>query len=212
MSKSKRRVSVLVAPSAVAVVGDTPTPAAKVDTRPAHLSRPAKILISAFVAFHITGIAIWLLPKSHFQETFVEPFRQYINITGMWQTWSVFAPDPKTWNIYCTARIYYKDGTRSEWTFPRIDKLDLVERMYKERYRKWMSEGLVDNKNAIIWPDCAKWIARNHSVKGKVPIAVDLIKHWAYIEPPATGIGKPSPEPNQEYTFYRHMLAAGDLK
>jgi hypothetical protein len=169
-------------------------------------------LISAFVAFHFTGIALWLSPPTRFQQVFVEPFRPYINMAAMWQSWSVFAPTPKTWNIYCSARIYYNDGTHSDWTFPRIDKLSLTERMVNERYRKWISEGVVDSKNAIIWPDCARWVLRNHALKGKTPTKVELIKHWAYIDPPAKGIAKPSPEPNQQHAFYRYIVTTGSHK
>jgi hypothetical protein len=213
MPKSKRRVSVLVAPPAVAAFNtNTHPPVAKIEPKVPSFSRPLKILISAYVSYHLIGIGLWLLPPTRFQQVFVEYFRPYINMAAMWQSWSVFAPVPKTWNLYCSARIYYKDGTTSDWTFPRIDKLSLTDRMVSERYRKWVSEGLVDPKNSIIWPDCARWVLRNHAHKGKVPIAVDLIKHWAYIEPPETGLGKPSPEPNQHYAFYRYRVAAGIKK
>jgi hypothetical protein len=171
----------------------------------------AKITLSAFIIFHLFAVSLWLLPPSPFRTHMLAPFNSYVTMSGLWQSWNVFAPVPKTWNIYLTGDVVYQDGSRTIWQFPRLEKLDYLTRMQKQPYRKWAHEGLVDVANSITWPDAARFIARQTARPGKQPQMVSLVKHWAYIPPPEVGLGKPSPEPNKSYVFYKYIVSAGDL-
>lgn len=174
-------------------------------------SRIRKPLISIFLIFHCSAVAIWLIPASTPQKLVKKIVAPYMYYFGLWQYWCVFAPEPKTYNVFITALIRYKDGTESIWEVPRAEKMGYIERGFKERYRKWANESIYDPKYKRSWPDAARWIARNHSKPGKVPESVSLIRHWAYIPSPEEGLGKPSPEPNEQFTFYEYRVKPEDL-
>src|SRR5712671_904309 len=63
--------------------------------------------------------------------------RPYFLWSGLFQSWDMFSPLPKAANTYIEATIVYKDGSRTTWTFPRMEQLSLTERYFKERYRKY---------------------------------------------------------------------------
>lgn len=51
-------------------------------------------IILAFVLFNIYVITLWNLPgDSYISIHFLDPVRQYMHYTGLWQNWAMFSPD-----------------------------------------------------------------------------------------------------------------------
>jgi hypothetical protein len=109
---------------------------------------------------------------------------------GLWQTWKVFAPDPKDWNVYMSAIITLQDGTTKTWEFPRMEKLGFWERMKQERFRKWANDSVNDEKNSVVWFDTARYIARQNYDPSNPPVAVTIVRNNSWIQPP-NGARKP---------------------
>ncbi len=124
------------------------------------LTNAKYIAINAFLIFHILAIACWCLPiDSPLISLCKNGVRPYFLWSGLFQSWDMFSPIPKSANTYIEATIVFKDGSRTTWTFPRMEQLSLTERYFKERYRKFAETLPLDQNDALL-PDVARRIAR----------------------------------------------------
>ena len=130
---------------------------------------------------------MWLSPDSQLKQILIPPFIGYLNFTGTWQGWSVFE-HPRTYNEYVTALVKYKDGSEKIWEFPRMEKMGIVEKMFKEGYRRWGNDCVSDVNDSFLWPDATRYVARVNRIPNNPPVSVSIIRHWTWIDPPEKGI------------------------
>jgi hypothetical protein len=174
------------------------------------LSRNARIAWSAFIAFHLVAIVVWAMPlDSPLTVAIRESVKGYMLWTGLFQKWDMFAPDPSKLNNYITATVTYRDGRAAVWEFPRMENLGIVDKYFKERYRKYASDNLRLDTRSQLWPDAARYIARANA-SGQ-PVEVDLVRHWSEVPPPGPH-GDAPPAPWSEYTFFRYTVRPEDLQ
>jgi hypothetical protein len=121
----------------------------------------------------------------------------------------MFSPLPKSANTYVEANIIYKDGSRTTWTFPRMEQLSLTERSFKERYRKF-AEILPLEQNDALLPDVARRIARLNSTPSHPARTVMLVQKWSFIVP--RDDGPYVPEPWNQHVLYGYGVKPEDLK
>jgi hypothetical protein len=143
-----------------------------------------------FLAWNFSGVLLWLSPDCSLKQNLISPFIPYLNFCGLWQGWSVFE-HPRTYNEYLTAQVTFKDGSQKLWEFPRMEKMGLIDKMFKEGYRRWTNDCVSDVNDAFLWPDATRYIARINNHPGNPPTKVSIIRHWVWIDPPETGIQKP---------------------
>lgn len=166
-----------------------------------------KLILSVFVVCHLIALPLYLLPSSQWSDLLLAPFLPYISFFGLEQNWSVFTPPPQ-WNARISALIEFDDGSTKTWEFPQMDKLCLVEKMFSERYRKWSSDYVADPRQAIIWPDTAKYVARINTSPGKRPIAVSFVRKATPINLPNKPISSESEE--TQIFFTQEFVVPGD--
>lgn len=167
------------------------------------------IAINAFLIFHILAIACWCLPiNSALILECREFLRPYFLWSGLFQSWDMFSPNPKSVNSYLEALVIYKDGSTENWTFPRVQLLDFTERYYRERYRKY-EENLVEPEHAAMWPDAARYIARLHRNAPAAPQTVMLIVRWSNIVQRDDGTFERTPW--DAHVFYSYTVKPEDL-
>jgi hypothetical protein len=94
----------------------------------------------------------------------------------------MFSPDPKRVNSYLEAIVIYKDGSSTLWSFPRMELLSANERYAQERYRKF-EENLQNDQYSGLWPDAARYIARQNNQKASQPKTIMLVVRWSEIIP-----------------------------
>jgi hypothetical protein len=93
--------------------------------------------------------------------------------------------------------------------FPRMELLNLQDRFFKERYRKFV-ENLQEDLNASLWPDAARFIARVNNDR-PVPVKmVLLVRYWSAIV--LRGDGLYGRAPWDEHVFCAYTISAGDLE
>lgn len=169
-----------------------------------------RIIISAFLLFHIVAITCWSIPMdSPLIAVFRHVIRPYFLWTGLFQSWDMFAPAPKFVNSYVDAVVSDRNGHTSLWKFPRMEQLSFTERYFEERYRKFV-ENLKEDKNVAFWPDAARRIARLNSNAANPPEIIMLIRHWSGIVP--YGDGVQHTEPWHAQIFYEYKVRPEDLK
>ncbi len=143
-----------------------------------------QIAISAFIMFHLLAIVCWCVPmNSPLLDVCRQLIRPYMLWSGLFQSWDTFAPQPKLENDYIQAAVITHDGHTNIWTFPQMEQLSFLQRYSKERYRKF-SEAARETKNAALWPDVARHLARLYRSPGNPPEIVILIRYWSGIPPP----------------------------
>jgi len=148
------------------------------------LKRP---LINIFLAFHIVAITCWCIPIDLPGIGVVRKLvRPYFLWSGLFQSWDMFAPSPKSANTYLEAQILYKDGTREVFTLPRMELLGLSDKFFKERYRKF-TDNLVDERFDPMLPDVARHIARTKSSPQNPVKLVVLVFNFSFIAPGPDG-------------------------
>ena len=109
------------------------------------------MLIHAFVAFHLCAVFAWCLTSWTSPLPLHKKVRKhlapYMGWSGLWQGWTMFAPNAPTMNSYLEAEVTLGDGTTVVYAFPRMDRLGYAERYQKERYRKWVHERVMRSGN-----------------------------------------------------------------
>jgi hypothetical protein len=183
---------------------------------PNRLARPGKpasakyIAINAFLIFHILAITCWAIPlNTRFTSACRELVRPYLAWSGLFQSWDMFSPTPKSQNMYLEAIIIYRDGSTDLWTFPRMELLSLTQRYFKERYRKY-EETLDDDRYSALWPDAARHIARMKASHSSPPKTIMLVVRWSDIIPRTDGGYDRGPWGVR--VLYRYDVQPGDLK
>jgi len=178
----------------VAVVGEsaeaaTPTSSTNNDADDVFTWDIQRTFINVFIVFHLTAIIFWNLPYTPLQVGVNAFNADYMSLTGNWQCWSMFSPDPSSVNTYLTAKIYYKDNSVRNYIFPRISKLGAISKYRQERWRKFL-ENTADDSHSAYFPYLARYaaIVNNYSPKVNPVVSVDLIRYDQYIPAPGNPI------------------------
>jgi len=175
-----------------------------------------KTVVTAFIAFHLVAIICWCAPINSLLVTnFNQVTRPYMLWSGLFQSWNMFTPDPLKLNVYVEAEVRFHDGGKRIWGFPRMDKLGLLDRYSKERYRKFANDYLRMDANSALWPDAARYVARDAARAmadpSNPPVMVQLVRYWSQIMPPGPD-GSYRSEPWTEYRFFTYIVRSGDLE
>jgi hypothetical protein len=167
------------------------------------------VAINVFLIFHLVAIACWCVPSNVLPVVACrELFGPYLRWVGLFQAWDMFAPVPKHRNSYLEAMVVYSDGSTDYWNFPRMEHMSLGERYAKERYRKF-EEVLVDDRYSDLWPDAARFVARQVTTGKKRPEMVMLVVNWSDLREDRDGNLTDSPW--QSHVFYRYRVEPEDF-
>lgn len=131
-----------------------------------------------------------------------KPVDAYLSFFSLYQDWMMFAPNPGKANILLTARVEFEDGSKENYQFPNPQNMDVFQKYSSgEKFRKIISEGIRKDSNLFMWKDTAKFVLRKIKTKhfNKVPMRVDLIRHWDDI-------------PLISKDFREHRLVSNDYK
>lgn len=92
-----------------------------------------------------------------------------------------------------------------------MEKLDYLTRTQKERYREWAHEYVNQNEYELVCPEASRFIAKSLQDAKTKPVSVQLVRHWAWIQPPA-GFAAALPPGEFEHTFFVYDVKPEDLK
>lgn len=159
------------------------------------MSHLSKVFISAFLFFNFLIMARIHLPKdSRIFTTVYGPIDKYLSFFTLYQNWNMYSPNPSKTNVYLTAKVHFDDGTSDFYEFPRVDRMNIIEKYSGgERFRV-MTESIRVDKNQFLWKDASKFALRKLRSKHftKIPMKVELYRHW-------------NMTPSPEETFRPHL-------
>jgi hypothetical protein len=162
--------------------------------------------ISGLVIFIMLSLVTANIPTSYVQKKLNDVVLPVRDSLGLDQTWSVFAPEPRSQTFGLYAKIAYADGTSDIWTVPTGDPYISEYRTY--HWQKWSEYARLDDQTNL-WEPLAVWIARTHDRAGRHPSEVTLVRTWYDLYPP----GKhPSRGETYQYEYYTLQVTPGILK
>jgi hypothetical protein len=137
-----------------------------------------RLLIVAAI-FYIVGATSWSMPGFPGKRTIDRMFSPLFQRLGLWQGWDMFSPNPRGEDTFLSADLEFHDGTRTTEFLSRMSEMPYGARYAKERWRKFMNDGVRLDKNKVIWNDCATWVARQAEVREGKPVRkIQLNRHW----------------------------------
>jgi len=180
--------------------------------------RDPRAWILGFVGFHIAAIFLCDFPgSSPVRRVLSEPFRPYVTFFDLGQNWSMFAPEPSSLNGFLRGEVKYQDGSTGFYEFPRMCKLGLMDRFFKERYRKWAIDNVRADSHRADWPATARYVARQANRNPAVPpVEVSLWRHWVMVKDPMVEfvpVGYRVPDEKLEtFRFHVEKITPADLQ
>lgn len=174
--------------------------------------------VKGFVLFHLLAITVWSVPRPrpeliagtvepvgnerlllannrYLQQS---PIKYYLQCTGLWQYWDMFAPDPLKRDIYMDAIVTYRSGDKHTYKYLRVADLPVFDRYFVERYRKYF-ERINENGLENLWVGTAFRIAQKaNTYPGNPPTQIELVRHWREVAAP----GQPQPTEYQSGVFF----------
>lgn len=171
-----------------------------------YLQKSRRRIIDAFATVIVVLFALDTLPCTPDSvRGLMEPL---MDSTGLWQgTWNLFAPNPDSRNHRLRADLYYPNGTHRVWSSPDWRSQSTWQRFIGHRETEFI-EKISDEVNRSAWHDFAMFVARQESLRMKVPqmpITIELSVIWSDISPPEGAVWKPvaRAEPlGQERVFF----------
>lgn len=148
-------------------------------------------MISLFVFLVLFAFVVYLLLPNHVYAKVMDPLQPFLSFFCLHQGYGVFAPSPSTRNAHMVGLVVYEDGTSRLYSFARLERISMLEKLYKERYRKFLEDNLPNKNNAHILNDVARYVARECDIfkpreKGgpaNRPKFVMLINMWSEVPP-----------------------------
>lgn len=172
--------------------------------RPPSLRR--RILITGFILFHFGCVGVSVFPGAYpirgylhsrsiplparrpdpatnsmrWQIEWQSIIATYLGMTGQWQNWKLFAPNPLAINRHLGARVTYRSGDWRECTLPRVEQLDYVHAHLWARFREYQY-GMTGPAAAL--EDLARFFARSLNDPANPAVRVHLYSSQRVIPP-----------------------------
>ena len=158
-----------------------------------------RAVISAFLIVTLVSVIAVNMPgESRMRANLLKVTQPFVNASGLDQTWSVFAPNPRQTSAGLIGHVTYADGTDGEWRPPKADPF--VGQYWDYRWRKWYENVILEARSKETWKPAAAFIARQERNRGRKPVEVTLVKRESSLRPPDT----PGPDetPFRETPYY----------
>ncbi|NVB36259.1 hypothetical protein G6O69_00345 [Pseudenhygromyxa sp. WMMC2535] len=151
----------------------------------------ARLLVGLVLAWHMSAVAIWLMPGkdslSSFRPAAREAVATWLQTTQTTQGWGMFAPNPPRSNVFL--KVVVTDAEGEDWdlrTDVYAEEQKPIPWIWNDRRRKMNRRMAGKGEWYRKWYaryECREW-AREHG--GEMPEKVHLIKVWYRIPKPET--------------------------
>ena len=166
-------------------------------------------LISAFLLLTLLVIFTANLPRlydSELERQLTRVSRPYLRVTGLDQSWSVFAPEPVKHNHEFLAHVTFADGSRATWRIPEYDRF--IGALRAGRWSKWMEVIRNDAYGAVVFKSTALYVARSLAKDGRRPVKVTFTRREQALPP----FGTDQRQPWRSETYYELELGPDTLE
>lgn len=109
----------------------------------------------------------------HSDGRYISPVTDFMLLTGLWQSWNMFAPNPVRDDYFFEAELQLVDGETEVHSLKRLYEMPLLSRYGNERYRKFF-EKMRPESGSWLWPRLAQraivWAGREPREVEKVTL------------------------------------------
>lgn len=164
-----------------------------------------RLMISAFLVFHLAAVAIINLPACALKQLAWPPASFYLVPIGLDQAWGMFAPNPVANSMALEVSTVDKDGIRRDFPFPKMTDFSIWRGMPRVRHSKFASNCAVASNTAI------REFAVRHAIRQlkipavAFPVEADLLFQVRETPPlggpPLDPMRPPVPQILQTYRF-----------
>jgi hypothetical protein len=102
---------------------------------------------------------------------------------GLWQSWDMFSPDPRTQDICVEVVSVERDGRRQPWMLTDMVAMDALDRWRKDRWRKYFNDHLRLDASRHLWEPFAAYAVRRLREDGHDPVRIELVRWWRACAP-----------------------------
>lgn len=164
--------------------------------------------LAGLAVLYMVTATFWSLPEGFPAKKTVDALVSPLFLRlGLWQGWDMFSPNPRSEDIYISAKAFFSDGTEQVYALSRMTDYSLARRYQRERWRKFFNDNFRLDSHRVLWPDGAVWVARRIFHKtGKMPSRVELWRHWRNCVRP----GEPKPAEESKFRFYTREFQQED--
>jgi hypothetical protein len=170
-----------------------------------------RAVVTVFLVWNAAAVFASTLPgtPSAFRTRVIAATRPYLDFTGLWQSWDMFAPHPQSSTAEVEALVTHADGQQTTWRIAGPEQVR-VGKFRLDRWRKWR-DAIRADVNWTVWPDAARFAARLSTDPSNPPLRVELVRRWGEVPPPRRGDWQPRkfPEAVNEVTYFssdvRHL-------
>lgn len=155
-------------------------------------------LISCFIVIVVLINVVWNLPPSEVKRRATPVLEPIASVTGLGQSWAMYAPDPVMRLEHLDVRVTMSDGSIRTWTNTR-DGLVIAPFVWN-RWHK-LKEHAVRKPN--VRAGVAHWVVRQLTEPSEQPVLVEMILRTEGLPPPGQ---RGDPEVGVE-TIYSETLA-----
>ncbi len=144
-----------------------------------------EVLLSLLIGVYFFYVLLWLSPSSVFKSKLFSPVYTPWLFCGLNQSWSLFSPSIRELNYYPSAIITFEDGSKVLWEPPLMDRLSLLERFKREKFRKWSIDSLPWARFQNYWVDFAQYVGRLYWNPANMPVSISMNLRWIEIQKPS---------------------------
>lgn len=125
-------------------------------------------------------------------------------LVGLWQGWSMFAPNPSNYTLSIQVAVEFQNGTFEFVTLPLLHQMNDLDAISFERHRKFIDHLRLDDSKTL-WPGVADHYYRKFLDRGPIK-QIDMVRWWTTIKKPNLNL-PPPPQPTyvnfeNSYLFY----------
>lgn len=168
-----------------------------------------KLLVSAFIAYHVAVLLVHNLPNKGLSHRLYGLFNKhlamndYMRATGSSQSWAMFAPNPHRSNFFM--KVFVKDADGDEW--------DMKHDIYGKRHYPYLFYDRMGKINRRIISQkgyrrpYAAWVCREwERTHGGTPAEeVRFVKTWTRIPPPRAVFRAMGYDPMELHVYEREQ-------
>jgi hypothetical protein len=151
-----------------------------------------RLLISAFVIFHLTAVLVWMVPNCVIKQRLTLPLAFYMLPTGNWQYWGMFAPNPLRDTITLEALVVDAKGILHVFDFPKEQDFPKWKSFFLFRHSKYAANFALKDDFASSREFGARYAVRQLKIPAdSFPVEVQIVFQVRPTPPP----GGPPPDP-----------------
>jgi hypothetical protein len=161
----------------------------RTDARPTAVRPPATPLVRHWQTILVAGYALtafsWTLPAGVFPpKSILDPVTMPVmRAFGLWQSWEMFAPDPRREDIRVEVRFVNRAGDGHALMLTAMESMGYGERVQRERWRKFFNDHLRLDDERRLWQPFAEFMVRSLRQEGQDPASIELVRWWRAANP-----------------------------